>query len=66
VTEEPSELSELPEPKDLTPEEVEEQEEAESDISPITYSGTDFDAEGLVNRYNRGDIVVPNFGGSNA
>jgi len=51
-----------PEPTDLTLEEIQEQEEAESDASPITYSGTDFDAEGLVRRYERGDIVVPNFG----
>lgn len=29
---------------------------------PISYSGTDFDVEGLVRRLTRGDIVVPTFG----
>lgn len=29
---------------------------------PISYSGSDFDVEGLVRRLNRGDIVVPSFG----
>lgn len=28
----------------------------------ISYSGSDFDVEGLVRRLNRGDIVVPTFG----
>jgi Protein of unknown function DUF262 len=50
---------------ELTPEEIEEQEEAEPEVTPISYSGTDFDAEGLVRRLNRGDIVVPNFGHDN-
>lgn len=30
----------------------------------ISYSGSDFDVEGLVRRLNRGDIVVPTFGHS--
>lgn len=29
---------------------------------PISYSGSDFDVEGLVRRLTRGDIVVPTFG----
>lgn len=29
---------------------------------PISYSGSDFDVEGLVRRLERGDIVVPAFG----
>ncbi len=29
---------------------------------PISYSGTDFDVEGLVRRLQRGDIVIPTFG----
>lgn len=49
---------------DLLPEEVGELEEAESEAEPISYSGTDFDAEGLVRRLQRGDIVIPNFGHS--
>lgn len=28
----------------------------------ISYSGSDFDVEGLVRRLNRGDIVIPSFG----
>lgn len=46
----------------LTDEEVGEQTEAEAETEPISYSGTDFDVEGLVRRLNRKDIVVPNFG----
>lgn len=30
----------------------------------ISYSGSDFDVEGLVRRLNRGDIVIPSFGHS--
>jgi hypothetical protein len=29
---------------------------------PVTYTGTDFDVEGLVRRLQRGDIVIPTFG----
>lgn len=43
-----SDLSELDDPAPLP--------------QPISYSGTDFDVEGLVRRLNRGDIVVPTFG----
>lgn len=50
------------EPLDLTPDEVDEIEQAESEAEPISYSGTDFDAEGLVRRLERGDIVIPSFG----
>lgn len=50
------------EPSGLTNDEVEEVGLAEPSAAPISYSGTDFDAEGLVRRYERGDIVVPNFG----
>ncbi|MBE7195059.1 MAG: DUF262 domain-containing protein, partial [Gordonia polyisoprenivorans] len=46
----------------LTDEEIVEQDAAEPEAAPISYSGSDFDAEGLVRRYSRGDIVVPNFG----
>lgn len=50
------------EPFELTAPELEEAQAAESDVSPISYSGTDFDVDGLVRRLDRGDIVIPNFG----
>jgi len=46
----------------LTVDEVGELTEAEPEAEPVSYSGTDFDAEGLVRRLKRGDIVIPNFG----
>lgn len=52
----------LAEPTSLTEAEREDLEEAESEAEPITYSVSDFDVEGLVNRFNRGDILVPSFG----
>lgn len=52
----------LEEPEDLTVEEQAELTEAEPDIEPVSYTGTDFDAEGLVRRLNRNDIVIPSFG----
>ncbi|SKK93174.1 Uncharacterized conserved protein [Mycobacteroides abscessus subsp. massiliense] len=52
----------LNDPLTLTDEEIEESELAESEVGTISYSGTDFDVEGLVRRLERGDIVVPNFG----
>lgn len=47
---------------DLTSEEREAVAEAEDAAAPVSYSGTDFDVEGLVRRLDRGDIVVPTFG----
>lgn len=46
----------------LTPEEQEDLSAAEAEAEPVTYTGTDFDAEGLVRRLTRGDIVIPTFG----
>lgn len=46
----------------LTPDEMAELTEAEPEAEPVSYSGTDFDVEGLVRRLNRGDIVIPSFG----
>ncbi|MGW6449525.1 DUF262 domain-containing protein [Lentzea sp. NPDC055074] len=46
----------------LTDDELQEVGEAEAEVEGVTYSGTDFDAEGLVRRLSRGDIVIPNFG----
>ncbi|OCB21390.1 hypothetical protein A5689_01490 [Mycobacterium intracellulare subsp. yongonense] len=54
----------LNDPPTLTDEEIVEAETAEPEVGTISYSGTDFDVEGLVRRLNRGDIVVPNFGQS--
>ncbi|MEU6825733.1 DUF262 domain-containing protein [Streptomyces atriruber] len=46
----------------LTPEEVEDIASAEPEAEPVTYTGTDFDVEGLVRRLERGDIAIPTFG----
>jgi len=47
---------------ELSDEDLEIAAEAEPDAYPVTYSGTDFDVEGLVRRLQRGDIIVPKFG----
>jgi hypothetical protein len=52
------------EPATLTDEEIVEAQAAEPEVGSISYSGSDFDVEGLVRRLDRGDIVVPNFGQS--
>lgn len=62
MTDPPSLASEPAEPIGLTEQEIEEAEAAEPESATISYSGTDFDVEGLVRRLKRGDIVVPNFG----
>jgi hypothetical protein len=36
--------------------------ESDPDPEPVSYSGSDFDVDGLVRRFNRGDIVIPSFG----
>ena len=46
----------------LTEAELEALEEVDPEPFPVTYSGSDFDVEGLVRRMVRGDIVVPKFG----
>lgn len=46
----------------LTPEEVEDLSSAEPEAEPVSYTGTDFDVEGLVRRLERGDIAIPTFG----
>lgn len=50
------------EPGALTDDEKNATFEAESDIEPVSYQGTDFDAEGLVRRLERQDIIIPSFG----
>ena len=47
---------------DLGPEDLEEIEEPTPNPEPVTYTGTDFDVEGLVRRLSRDDIVIPTFG----
>lgn len=49
-------------PDDLTDEEREAAVESEGEAEAVSYQGTDFDAEGLVRRLNRQDIVIPSFG----
>lgn len=50
------------ESKDLTDYERNAAVESEGEAETVTYQGTDFDAEGLVRRLNRQDIVIPSFG----
>lgn len=52
----------LQEPQNLTGEELEELTEAEVEVEPVSYSGIEYDAEGLVRRLNRNEIIVPTFG----
>jgi hypothetical protein len=49
-------------PFELSESDLESVAEAEPEAYPVTYSGTDFDVEGLVRRLQRGDIIVPKFG----
>jgi hypothetical protein len=46
----------------LDREELEELEDPDPNPEPVSYTGTDFDVEGLVRRLARGDIVIPTFG----
>lgn len=46
----------------LTLEEEDDLDTAEASVAPVTYSGQDFDVDGLVRRLNVGDIMVPRFG----
>lgn len=50
------------EPEDLTDDERQAAIESEGEAEAVSYQGTDFDAEGLVRRLNRQDIVIPSFG----
>ncbi|GAA4856596.1 DUF262 domain-containing protein [Kitasatospora terrestris] len=47
---------------ELTAEELDELNSAEPQAEPVSYTGTDFDVEGIVRRLNRQDIVIPTFG----
>jgi hypothetical protein len=50
-------------PVDLAPADFEELEATDPHPEPVSYSGTDFDVDGLVRRLERGDILIPTFGG---
>ena len=49
-------------PLDLAPADLEDLEAPDPNPEPVSYSGSDFDVEGLVRRLKRGDIVIPTFG----
>lgn len=51
----------LPE-DEIAREDLEEIEDPDPNPEPVSYTGTDFDVEGLVRRLERGDIVIPTFG----
>jgi hypothetical protein len=36
--------------------------ESDPDPEPVSYLGSDFDVDGLVRRFERGDIIIPSFG----
>ena len=54
--------NEFEEPIDLNEAEQEDLLEAESVTQQVTYSGQDFDVDGLVRRMNKDDILIPRFG----
>lgn len=49
---------------ELELEDAAELEDPDPDPEPVSYTGTDFDVEGLVRRLARDDIVIPTFGGT--
>lgn len=53
-------------PEELAPEDREALDDADPSPEPVTYSGSDFDVEGLVRRLERNDIVIPTFGGGDS
>lgn len=59
-----SDLGELDQPDDAGITEFEQRDllQVESTPATVTYSGQDFDVDGLVRRLARGDILVPTFG----
>jgi Protein of unknown function DUF262 len=54
--------NEFEEPTELNEAEKQDLLEAEPISQQVTYSGQDFDVEGLVRRMNKSDILVPTFG----
>jgi Protein of unknown function DUF262 len=55
-----------PEHQDVVQADLEEIEDADPNPEPVSYTGTDFDVEGLVRRLDRDDILIPKFGGEAA
>jgi Protein of unknown function DUF262 len=51
-----------PDSLELDERDLEELADPDPEPEAVSYSGTDFDVEGLVRRLDRGDIVVPSFG----
>jgi len=49
-------------PDQLEPDDLAEIAEPDPNPESVSYTGTDFDVEGLVRRLDRGDIVIPTFG----
>tara|TARA_R110002049_G_scaffold252663_2_gene427873 strand:+ start:1696 stop:2802 length:1107 start_codon:yes stop_codon:yes gene_type:complete len=47
---------------ELTSEELEDLSSVSSDAKPISYTGQDFDVDGLIKRLGKKDIVIPTFG----
>ncbi|WP_214108082.1 DUF262 domain-containing protein [Acrocarpospora catenulata] len=60
--ESPPENADVEEPIELIEQEKLDLLEAEPTPKQVTYSGQDFDVEGLVRRLNKNDILVPTFG----
>lgn len=58
----PLEQSPLGDGPDLDQADIEELTETTPDAYQVVYSGQDFDVEGLVRRFDRGDILIPQFG----
>jgi hypothetical protein len=57
-----SQLDDVVEDQQLTIEEISDLDEPESELEPVSYSGIDYDVEGLVRRLQRDEIKIPNFG----
>ena len=55
-------IEEVVDPEDLALEDLEALEDVDPAPEPVSYSGSDFDVEGLVRRLDRGDILIPTFG----
>ncbi len=58
----PEDTNDEPESTELIEAEEQDLLAAEPTSQPVTYSGQDFDVEGLVRRMNKNDILVPTFG----
>lgn len=59
-------IGEQPYLSDFSDEEIQSQDEVDPTPSRVAYTTTDFDAEGLVRRLERKDILIPTFGEASA